>query len=53
MLRTVLDRLELANQLPPSGWRRTAVLASLVTGALVATGLTALIVVFVAATLKS
>lgn len=49
----MLDHMEIAKQLPPSGWRRVAVLASLLVGALVATGLTALIVVFVVATLKS
>lgn len=49
----MLSHLEIAKQLPPSGWRRGAVLASLLVGALVAIGLTALIVVFVIASLKS
>jgi hypothetical protein len=48
----MLERLEIAKQLPPAGWRRTAVLASLVVGGLVAAGLTVLIIVFVAETLK-
>ncbi len=49
----MFSHLEITKQLPPSGWRRLAVLGSLVAGALVATGLTALIVVFLVASLKA
>jgi hypothetical protein len=49
----VLKRLDIAGQLPPHGWRRVAVIAALVVGGVVATGLTALIIVFVLTSLRS
>jgi hypothetical protein len=48
----LVRRLGLLDQLPPRGLPRVAVLLSLAVGALVATGLTALIVVFVVTALR-
>ncbi len=46
MSRPARRGLDISRQLPPSGARRYAVILALVIGAIVATGLTALIVVF-------
>lgn len=45
-------RLDIAGQLPPRGPARVAVIAALVVGGVVATGLTALIIVFLVTALR-
>jgi len=52
MSRPARRGLELSRQLPPSGVGRYAVILALVIGGIVASGLTALIVVFLVTALR-